>query len=129
MGDATTPSSYMKNAHKDFSTKGLTMPSDVLKAKLKECTDERSEPSTIRLHRANSWLERSEKEANDSDAQIIFLWISFNAAYARLFGFEITEREQLQQFVENLVASDSEKSLQKVYPANSERLEGLRIRN
>lgn len=89
------------------------MPSDVVKAKLKQCTEEHSEPSRIRLHRAISWLARSEKEANDSDAQIIFLWISFNAAYARLFGFESTEREQLQKFIEKLVACDSNNRLQK----------------
>lgn len=89
------------------------MTSDVLKAKLKQCTEQHSEASRVRLHRAISWLSRSEKETNDSDAQIIFLWISFNAAYAKLFGFENTEREQLQKFIEKLVTNDSEKRLQK----------------
>jgi len=89
------------------------MTSDVLKAKLKQFTEQHSEASRIRLHRAISWLVRSEKETNDSDAQIIFLWISFNAAYAKLFGFENTEREQLQKFIEKLVTCDSEKRLQK----------------
>jgi len=58
------------------------MPSDALKAKLKQSQELHSEPSRIRLHRAISWLARSEKETGDSDAQIIFLWIAFNAAYA-----------------------------------------------
>ena len=89
------------------------MPSDALKAKLKQSQELHSEPSRIRLHRAISWLARSEKETGDSDAQIIFLWIAFNAAYARLFGFEKTEREQLQLFIETLVSSDKEKRLQK----------------
>ena len=88
------------------------MPSDALKAKLKQSQELHSEPSRIRLHRAISWLARSEKESGDSDAQIIFLWIAFNAAYARLFGFEKTEREQLQLFIETLVSSDKEKLLQ-----------------
>ena len=89
------------------------MPSDALKAKLKQSEELHSEPSRIRLHRAISWLARSEKETGDSDAQIIFLWIAFNAAYAKLFGFEKTEREQLQLFIETLVFSDKEKRLQK----------------
>ena len=89
------------------------MSSDTLKSKLKESAEKHTEPSRIRLHRAISWLARSEQESSDSDAQIIFLWISFNAAYAKLFGFENTEREQLQKFIEKLVASDSEKRLQK----------------
>ncbi len=89
------------------------MPSDALKAKLKQSQELHSEPSRIRLHRAISWLARSEKETGDSDAQIIFLWIAFNAAYAKLFGFEKTEREQLQLFIETLVFSDKEKRLQK----------------
>ena len=89
------------------------MPSDALKAKLKQSQELHSEASRIRLHRAISWLARSEKESGDSDAQIIFLWIAFNAAYARLFGFEKTEREQLQLFIETLVSSDKEKRLQK----------------
>ena len=89
------------------------MQSDALKSKLKEYAEKHSEPSRIRLHRAISWLARSEQESSDSDAQIIFLWISFNAAYAKLFGFENTEREQLQKFIEKLVASDSGKRLQK----------------
>lgn len=44
----------------------------------------------FRVHRALSWLERAEMEAGaaetpgdgDPDAQFIFLWIAFNAAYA-----------------------------------------------
>ena len=35
----------------------------------------------IRLRRALSWLEKSELE-QDSDANFIFLWISFNGTYS-----------------------------------------------
>jgi len=56
---------------------------------------------------AISWLARAEQEADDSYAKIIFLWIAFNAAYAKLFGFENTEREQLQDFIEKLVVNDT----------------------
>lgn len=36
----------------------------------------------LRLHRAVSWLRRSDS-APDTDAKYIFQWISFNAAYAK----------------------------------------------
>ena len=52
----------------------------------------------FRVHRALSWLERAEMEAGaaetpgdgDPDAQFIFLWIAFNAAYAT----EITDAQR-----------------------------------
>ena len=38
----------------------------------------------LRVHRALSWLGRAEQFAIqvDPDAQFVFLWIAFNAAYA-----------------------------------------------
>lgn len=39
---------------------------------------------SLRVHRALSWLNKAE-QCNDSDSQFIFLWISFNAAYAQDF--------------------------------------------
>lgn len=37
---------------------------------------------TLRIHRALSWLNRAE-QSDDMDGKFIFLWISFNAAYAQ----------------------------------------------
>lgn len=37
----------------------------------------------LRIHRAISWLGRSEHEASDDAVRFILLWIGFNAAYAR----------------------------------------------
>ncbi|MEA3269613.1 MAG: HEPN domain-containing protein [Pseudomonadota bacterium] len=37
---------------------------------------------TLRIHRALSWLHRSE-QSEDMDGKFIFLWIAFNAAYAQ----------------------------------------------
>lgn len=37
----------------------------------------------LRIHRAISWVERAEREANDLAPQFIFYWIAFNAAYGR----------------------------------------------
>ena len=39
------------------------------------------------VHRCLSWLNRAEQAGDDGDAVFIFLWISFNAAYAE----EITD--------------------------------------
>lgn len=78
-----------------------------LKAHLKAAMERHDEHSRIRLHRALSWLARAEQEADDLDARFIFLWIAFNAAYARQFGNETPEREQLGRFLANLVRFDN----------------------
>lgn len=77
-----------------------------LKAKHRETSDQHSEPSSVRLHRAISWLARSEAEASDDDARFVFQWIAFNAAYAREFGFETSERDQLRQFFTMACSAD-----------------------
>ena len=77
-----------------------------LKAKHRETSDQHSEPSRVRLHRAISWLARSEAEASDDDARFVFQWIAFNAAYAREFGFETSERDQLRQFFTMACSAD-----------------------
>ncbi len=88
-----------------------THTADQLKAKLKECGATHPEASRVRLHRAISWLRRAESESDDLDAQFIFLWIAFNAAYAKEFGFEQSERDQLRQFFVLLLSVDTEKCL------------------
>jgi Apea-like HEPN len=82
-----------------------------LKTRLKAAHERHGEHSRIRLHRAISWLARAEREKDDPDARFIFLWIAFNAAYAKQFGFESTERETLQTFINTLVKIDSNKQL------------------
>ncbi|MFH4752600.1 hypothetical protein [Vibrio alginolyticus] len=47
---------------------------------------------SLRVHRALSWLNKSEL-CDDDDSKFIFLWIAFNSAYAQEF-------EQRQQFGE-----------------------------
>ena len=44
-------------------------------------------PDTVRLrvHRALSWLEQAE-QTTDLDTRFIFLWIAFNAIYAKDFS-------------------------------------------
>lgn len=92
------------------------MPSVVaaLRTKLKANPERYSEWQRVRLHRALSWLDRARAEANDPDAQFIFLWIAFNAAYAKEFGFEQSERDKLASFNESLVSIDSQKALHNI---------------
>lgn len=70
--------------------------------------DAQPEELRVRIHRAISWLERAEKEDEDADARFIFLWISLNAAYAREFGYEQTERDEAMRFMRKLLACDTE---------------------
>lgn len=77
-----------------------------LKQKHKSVQEQLSEANNIRIHRALKWLERSEKESNDDDAQFIFLWISFNAAYAEELGHQRSERDCLAAFFNKLVEVD-----------------------
>lgn len=85
-----------------------------MKSRLKTDADQYSESLRVRLHRALSWLARSEAETEDDDAQFLFLWIAFNAAYAREIGFNETERDRLAKFVEALIAVDADKRLHEV---------------
>ena len=82
-----------------------------LKAKLTARGDAIAEPMRVRIHRAISWLARVEREADDPDTRFVFLWIAFNAAYAKAFGFEDSSREQVRAFFEQLVTVDAEKWL------------------
>ena len=64
----------------------------------------------MRIHRAISWLARSEQEVEDADARFIFQWIALNAVYAQAF-VDTTERERARRFIETLVALDQDRRL------------------
>lgn len=68
-----------------------------LKARLKELLDVAPEDFRVRTHRAISWLARSEQVKADPDVRFLLLWIAFNSAYARGFGTEQSERQQVRQ--------------------------------
>lgn len=85
-----------------------------LKAKLKVQEEKCDRDTQVRIHRAISWLGRSEQEQSDPDARFIFLWIAFNAAYAQELGAEKTERELLTAFLQTLVDADADKRLHKI---------------
>ncbi len=65
---------------------------------------------SLRVHRALSWLARAEKSSDDQDAQYIFLWISFNAAYANEFDVSrsLTEQKKFNDFLSHLCELDKE---------------------
>lgn len=87
------------------------MDSKALKEAHRAVRDGQPQSSSIRIHRAISWLARAETETDDHDARFIFLWIALNAAYAREFGFEQAERDQLREFIRKLLAHDEQNRL------------------
>lgn len=70
--------------------------------------------TSLRVHRALSWLDRAEQCEDDPDAQFIFLWIAFNAAYATAFGDEPSPHEQrrFQRFMRQLVELDQQREIE-----------------
>ena len=69
-----------------------------LKDRHRQIRDSQSENARTRLHRAISWLARSEAESADADACFIFQWVALNAAYAREFSRDENERERFRTF-------------------------------
>jgi hypothetical protein len=89
---------------------------EFLKSRQRQIRSQFSPALGIRVHRALSWLDRAERETDDLDAQFLFLWIAFNAAYANELPErgQFTEAEVFSNFVKRLVALDRGKLLQKM---------------
>ena len=83
---------------------------DTLKARHRKIRSALPETVVLRTHRALSWLGRAERETNDDDARFLFLWIAFNAAYAREITNRaaFTERRVLMEFLRELNQADEE---------------------
>ena len=78
---------------------------------------------SLRVHRALSWLNRSESCQNDLDGQFIFLWIAFNAAYAQdLECLNLSEAATFSRFVNKICDLDPKQELTNliwdVYPSS-----------
>lgn len=88
---------------------------DYKKLKTRQRAERDSYPLNLglRVHRALSWLQRAELTEGDQDAELIFLWVSFNAAYANEFGdcHRFTEQETFRNFIDRLCSLDSNKLL------------------
>ena len=67
----------------------------------------------LRVHRALSWLHKAEQCDEDLDAQFIFLWIAFNAAYANEFDNDnrYFEKEVFTNFLKRLCEFDKANKL------------------
>ncbi len=65
------------------------MSHDQLKARQRAERHEHAEGIALRIHRALSWLKRSEV-CDDEDGRFLFLWIEFNSAYDNDLGEQRT---------------------------------------
>jgi hypothetical protein len=83
-----------------------------LKARQREERAHYPESLGLRIHRALSWLDKSE-QSEDLDSQFIFLWIAFNAAYATelVESHRLSERSSFNHFIHKLVELDHAKHL------------------
>lgn len=85
-----------------------------LKEKQRRLRDGFPDDVSLRIHRALSWGRRAEQEEEDLDARFIFLWIGFNAAYARDPDAAENEgnmeeaRAEFQRYFETLDSCDGE---------------------
>jgi len=86
---------------------------DTLKTRQREIRESLPDSISLRIHRSLSWLQRSEQEADDNDAQFIFLWIAFNSAYASEIHDmkSFSERRAQFIFIKRLLDSDKDKLL------------------
>jgi hypothetical protein len=80
---------------------------DILKAKQRALRENLPDAMALRVHRAISWLGRSEAETDDVDVRFILLWISFNSAYtAHIESDGVSERGAFKAYFETLVDLD-----------------------
>mgnify|MGYP007071069274 CR=1 FL=1 len=83
-----------------------------LKDKHRKLRENFPEHVSLRVHRALSWLNRAEAEADDPDVRFILLWIGFNAAYAsELVNSGENERSVFKVFFDQLVSLDAERKI------------------
>ena len=75
-----------------------------------------NEDFRLRIHRSLSWLQRVEQaqQEQDLDSKFIYLWISFNAAYAKDLGAGLRSADKgaFVQFIYRICHLDKE---QKIY--------------
>lgn len=83
-----------------------------LKIKQRELRHGFSEGLGLRVHRALSWLDKSEQCGDDQDSQFIFLWIAFNAVYAQESNRDnMTESKTFSAFIAKIVELDKSNRL------------------
>jgi Apea-like HEPN len=89
------------------------MTAQTLQRKLKTSQGQLTEVHAIRLHRAISWIKAAEEQEKNQDLRLICLWVAANSLYAMDEArFEaMAERERFADFVDRLVALDTEERL------------------
>ena len=72
-------------------------------------------PTSIRIHRVCSWLQKSEEEhQQDDDLALLTMWIAFNALYGRWDAEKqqpYADRECWRGFMDRILELDQEKCL------------------
>lgn len=93
----------------------MVLSHQTLKERQRAERENHSEGLALRVHRALSWLDRSER-CEDDDGRFIFLWIAFNAAYANDLGDQERphERALFEAFLGKLIELDREDVLYKL---------------
>jgi len=91
----------------------LTLSYDYLKQRQRAERDNHHINIGLRLHRALSWLNCAEQCVDDDDARFVFLWISFNAAYANEIdgSLHFTEKDVFKNFLKRLCELDGKNRL------------------
>ena len=93
---------------------GSQLSFEILKERHREIRGGANYPDSLslRVHRALSWLKPAETE-DDLDVKFILYWIAFNAAYAKAVpeDDDSTERDQMTDFFDRLVALDKDKKI------------------
>lgn len=85
---------------------------EALKTRHRQEREQQHPNLSLRVHRALSWLNRSE-QCDDEDGQFIFLWVAFNAAYATEIdeNHRLSEQSAFRAFLEKLCAIDHNKRI------------------
>ncbi len=82
-----------------------------LKTQFKSSKDNYPENLRLRTHRSLSWLEQAEK-SDDLDSKFIFLWISFNAIYAKdLLDIRSTDKGSFKSYLQRICQLDKEEEI------------------
>ena len=84
-----------------------------LKSRQRDIRDGLPANLNLRVHRSLSWLHRAEMEESDNDAEFVFLWVAFNAAYAQDIHdrYKFSEQRIFLNFLQKLIDLDKEKLL------------------
>ncbi len=80
---------------------GLTASALEAKWRSNPDSEQRQNDFNTRMRRVTSWLKRAEQEKGDVDAEFIFYWIAFNAAYG---GDGLKEKPAFKNYFSKILA-------------------------